>query len=64
MKSYNNRNDVGYKFSLERFEGKSLQSKLVADYIKWDREKKQSYNSLVCIIFNGDDYGDYSYFIS
>ena len=41
MKSYNNRNDVGYKFSLERFEGKSLQSKLVADYIKWDREKKK-----------------------
>ncbi len=41
MKSYNNRNDVGYKFTLERFNGRELESKLVADYIKWDRDKKK-----------------------
>ncbi|MCE1198694.1 MAG: LptF/LptG family permease [Marinilabiliales bacterium] len=41
MKSYNNRADVGYKFTIEKFEGTQLKSKLIADYIKWDREKKK-----------------------
>jgi lipopolysaccharide export system permease protein len=41
MKSYNNRGDVGYKFTIEKFEGTQLKSKLIADYIKWDREKKK-----------------------
>jgi lipopolysaccharide export system permease protein len=41
MKSYNNRSDVGYKFTIEKFEGTQLKSKLIADYIKWDREKKK-----------------------
>jgi lipopolysaccharide export system permease protein len=41
MKSYNNRSDVGYKFTIEKFEGTVLKSKLIADYIKWDREKKK-----------------------
>lgn len=41
MKSYNNRGDVGYKFTIEKFEGTKLKSKLMADYIKWDREKKK-----------------------
>jgi len=41
MKSYNNRADVGYKFTIEKFEGTVLKSKLIADYIKWDREKKK-----------------------
>ena len=41
MKSYNNRGDVGYKFTIEKFEGTKLKSKLIADYIKWDREKKK-----------------------
>ena len=41
MKSYNNKADVGYKFTIEKFEGRQLKSKLIADYIKWDREKKK-----------------------
>ncbi len=41
MKSYNNKSDVGYKFTIEKFEGRELKSKLSADYIKWDREKKK-----------------------
>lgn len=41
MKSYNNKSDVGYKFTIEKFEGNQLKSKLIADYIKWDREKKK-----------------------
>jgi lipopolysaccharide export system permease protein len=41
MKSYNNKGDVGYKFTIEKFEGRQLKSKLIADYIKWDREKKK-----------------------
>jgi lipopolysaccharide export system permease protein len=41
MKSYNNKQDVGYKFTIEKFEGRELKSKLISDYIKWDREKKK-----------------------
>ncbi|MEI7422067.1 MAG: LptF/LptG family permease [Prolixibacteraceae bacterium] len=41
MKSYSNRADVGYKFTIEKFEGRQLKSKLIADYIKWDRDKKK-----------------------
>jgi len=41
MQSYNNRLDVGYKFSIEKFEGKKLITKLIAESIKWDREKKK-----------------------
>jgi lipopolysaccharide export system permease protein len=41
MKSYNNKQDVGYKFTIERFEGRQLKSKLIAESIKWDREKKK-----------------------
>jgi lipopolysaccharide export system permease protein len=41
MKSYDNRGDFGYKFTIEKFEGTQLKSKLMADYIKWDREKKK-----------------------
>ena len=41
MQSYNNKFDVGYKFSIDRFEGKKLVSKLIAESIKWDREKKK-----------------------
>lgn len=36
MKSYNTANDVGYKFSMERFEDGILKSKLISDYAKWD----------------------------
>ncbi|MGQ7867974.1 LptF/LptG family permease [Sunxiuqinia sp. sy24] len=41
MQSYNTSNDVGYKFTIEKFEDGELKSKLEADYIKWDREDKK-----------------------
>lgn len=34
-------NDVGYKFTIEKFVDHKLVSKLTSDYIKWDREKKK-----------------------
>jgi lipopolysaccharide export system permease protein len=36
MQSYNIENDIGYKFSMERFENGELKSKLLSEYIKWD----------------------------
>jgi lipopolysaccharide export system permease protein len=39
--SYNASNDVGYKFTIEKFVDRKLTSKLSSDYIKWDREKKK-----------------------
>lgn len=36
MESYNNFNEIGYKFSIEKFENGKLVSKLISDYIKWD----------------------------
>ena len=41
MKSYNVTNDVGYKFSIEKFENGILKSKLISDYVKWDDVKKK-----------------------
>jgi len=41
MQNYNNKLDVGYKFSMEKFEDRRLVSKLMAESIKWDREKKK-----------------------
>jgi lipopolysaccharide export system permease protein len=41
MNSYNSRLDVGYQFSIEKFENRRLVSKLMADNIKWDREKRK-----------------------
>lgn len=40
MRSYNTSNDVGYRFTLESFKDGELKSKLSADYIQWDKEKK------------------------
>lgn len=34
-------NDVGHDFTIEKFEGRQLVSKLSSEYIKWDREKKK-----------------------
>lgn len=34
-------NDVGHDFTIEKFEGRQLVSKLTSEYIKWDREKKK-----------------------
>lgn len=39
MESFSNSSDMGYKFSLEKFEDGSLKSKLMADYIRWDTAK-------------------------
>jgi len=36
MESYNNLYDIGYKFSIEKFDGSHLVSKLISDYIQWD----------------------------
>jgi len=41
MQNYNNKLDVGYKFSIDKFEDRRLVSKLTAESIKWDREKKK-----------------------
>lgn len=41
MSTYNASNDVGYKFTMEKFENRKLVSKLSSDYIKWDRAKKK-----------------------
>ncbi len=36
MESYNARSNIGYKFSMERFENKKLKEKLTSDYFRWD----------------------------
>ena len=41
MSGYNASNDVGYKFTIEKFVDRKLVSKLSAEYIKWDRDKKK-----------------------
>lgn len=41
IQSYNVKTDVGYQFSIDHFVDRRLVSKLIADYIKWDREKKR-----------------------
>ena len=41
MQNYNNKYDVGYKFSMDQFKERKLISKLMAESIKWDRDKKK-----------------------
>lgn len=41
MSSYHTDSDMGYKFSLEQFNGKKLESKLISEYIKWDTLKNK-----------------------
>jgi len=36
MESYNNIYNIGYKFSIEKFENGKLISKLLSDYVQWD----------------------------
>ncbi len=36
IESYNNKLDMGSKFSMEKFKAGKLVSKLVSDYVKWD----------------------------
>ncbi|MBN1926042.1 MAG: LptF/LptG family permease [Prolixibacteraceae bacterium] len=40
MERFDSNNDYGRKFSIEKFEGRKLVSKLTADFIRWDRERK------------------------
>lgn len=41
MESYNNFYNIGYKFSIERFEDGALKSKLISDYVQWDTTKSK-----------------------
>jgi len=41
MSNFNTTNDTGYKFSMEKFVGKDLVSKLLSNYIKWDSIKSR-----------------------
>ena len=41
MESFSNSSDMGYKFSMEKFENGKLTSKLMADYIRWDTTKRK-----------------------
>ena len=36
MESFNNAANIGYRFSMEKFDGNILVSKLMSDFIKWD----------------------------
>ncbi len=36
LESYDNSRDIGYKFSIEKFEGKKLVSKLISNRVSWD----------------------------
>jgi len=41
LESYTNEVEVGYKFSLEKFDKGILKKKIIADYIQWDTTKQQ-----------------------
>lgn len=41
LQSYNNNTNVGYRFSIEKFENKRLVEKLTADRIEWDTVKQK-----------------------
>jgi len=41
MKSYNNNNETGYHFTLEKFQNNRLIEKLTAERIKWDSTKQK-----------------------
>ncbi|HEY4784465.1 MAG TPA: LptF/LptG family permease [Bacteroidales bacterium] len=49
MESFSNTSETGYKFSMERFNGEKLVSKLMADYVKWDsiKGKWTAYNCYI-----------------
>ncbi|MDZ7649018.1 MAG: LptF/LptG family permease [Cytophagales bacterium] len=40
IQNYNNQSNVGYQFSLERFDNNRLTEKLTADNIQWDSVKQ------------------------
>lgn len=39
MESYNNLYNIGYDFSIEKFEDGKLKSKLISDFVQWDTAK-------------------------
>jgi lipopolysaccharide export system permease protein len=39
MESFNTMNNTGYKFSIEKFEGKKLKYKMMSNFIRWDSTK-------------------------
>jgi len=41
IESYDNSRDIGYKFSLERFENEKLVSKLMANRVSWDSAQQK-----------------------
>ncbi len=41
MQSYNNQTNIGYQFTLEKFDGNELVEKLVSDNIQWDSSKNK-----------------------
>lgn len=41
MENYSNVSNIGYKFSIEKFEEGKLVSKLISDYIRWDSTKNK-----------------------
>lgn len=41
MESYDNSRDIGYKFSLEKFDGEKLLSKMFANRARWDSTKQK-----------------------
>lgn len=64
MQSYNTTMDIGYRFSLERFEGRKLKEKINSDYIKWDSTKNKwaIHNYNIRVIDSTSEYvewGDY-----
>lgn len=40
MEAFNSYSNIGYKFSMEKFEDGVLKSKLISDYAKWDSTKQ------------------------
>ena len=41
MESYSNTSNQGYKFSIEKYDGNTLVSKLVSEYVIWDSVKQK-----------------------
>lgn len=41
IESYNNKLDMGSKFSIEKFQNGKLVSKLISDYVRWDTTKQK-----------------------
>lgn len=41
LENYNNTEDIGYKFSLEKYDKENLSLKLQSEYLKWDKINRQ-----------------------